>query len=489
MDGGGAQLAQRRILAACFLSFLILLPGAAGAQDTPLSRVLFDLVLESVIMRSTTATVAGNPHDAHYIPGFTQEETPAKLNQALVSQLSTFPIGSSSGGFAYSIDSTTGAIRPASSSFGPSFAERPLTIGRGRYNAGFNYQRARYTSFDGVDLEDGSISFMLRHNNCCPPTNNNPTETTDLAPFFEGDLVQTDLSVDLRTDTATFFANYGVTNSLDLGIVVPIVRVDLQASSRSTIVRLSTGEPGPSDPDPQNIHSWDGLGATVLNLPNRGGSASGLGDLLVRAKYAFLNREAGGAAVGFDLRLPTGDEADLLGTGGTQARLQFIGSAAVGNFSPHVNFGYTFSRGELTAPEIRLPTIPGSAAIGDLGAGGVSLPVPDELNYTFGFDLAAAPRVTVGFDVVGRTLRDMFRFDTADSSFPYLRRNETQERTATFTEFSLVEQGRLTLLLGAVGAKVNVGRTLLLTGALLFPMTDNGLRPKVTPVVGFDYAF
>ena len=36
----------------------------------------------------------------------------------------------------------------------------------------------------------------------------------------------------------------------------------------------------------------------------------------------------------FDLRLPTGDEEDLLGTGATQARLTVIGSGSFGRFAP-----------------------------------------------------------------------------------------------------------------------------------------------------------
>jgi hypothetical protein len=47
----------------------------------------------------------------------------------------------------------------------------------------------------------------------------------------------------------------------------------------------------------------------------------------------------------------------------------------------------------------------------------------------------------------------------------------------------------LNLLLGAAGAKVNVGTNLLLTANVLFPLSDGGLKPKVTPVVGLDYSF
>jgi hypothetical protein len=44
-------------------------------------------------------------------------------------------------------------------------------------------------------------------------------------------------------------------------------------------------------------------------------------------------------------------------------------------------------------------------------------------------------------------------------------------------------------LLGVVGFKLNVGGTFLINANVLFPLNDQGLRAKVTPVVGIDYAF
>ena len=40
-----------------------------------------------------------------------------------------------------------------------------------------------------------------------------------------------------------------------------------------------------------------------------------------------------------------------------------------------------------------------------------------------------------------------------------------------------------------LGAKFNIGSTFLLNVSVLFSMTDNGLKPKPTPVIGFDYVF
>jgi hypothetical protein len=45
------------------------------------------------------------------------------------------------------------------------------------------------------------------------------------------------------------------------------------------------------------------------------------------------------------------------------------------------------------------------------------------------------------------------------------------------------------LLLGVVGAKINIAKTLLLNANVLFPMSDGGLKPKPTLVLGLDYVF
>src|SRR5437899_1497794 len=113
--------------------FAVTFPGQLFAQSEPLSKILPDLLLQAVTMESTTQTVGGNPHEAHFIAALGQQGGPAfTINKLIVGQLGTFPIGSSSGGFAFNFDPATGLFKQASQSFGPGFAERALTNGKGR---------------------------------------------------------------------------------------------------------------------------------------------------------------------------------------------------------------------------------------------------------------------------------------------------------------------------------------------------------------------
>lgn len=499
-----------RNVRAAFVPLSIALLGAAPArgQDGSLSGILPRLLSESVTMPSTAGNVAGNPHEAHFLPAAAQLKAPYALNGALVTQLATFPLGSSSGGFTYTTDAATGIPERNSNNFGPAFAERALTNGKGRFSAGLSYQHVEFDAFEGQGL-DGNLRFYLQHNDCCPlqaidgtprpDAGIGPSAPEDKNPFFEGDLVRADLTLSAKTDTAVLFANYGITNRLDVGLAVPIVRVKLEASMSSTVIRLATA----TNPA---IHSF-GPASPDTRVAAESGSSSGLGDVVVRGKYNVMSRPGGGLAFGLDLRLPTGDETELRGTGATQARLSLYYSGDYGSFSPHVNVGYTWSSGSIDSSvgafalgnDVPTPNPDAAGAFDNVFRGqppaspltAADLRVPDEINYVAGFVLAAHPRVSLVADFIGRTLLDVNRFGTVAQSYNFRTTTGGTLQAASFSDgLGITErQGSLNLLLGVGGVKFNVTRTLLLTANVLFPLSSDGLRPKVTPVVGLDYAF
>lgn len=60
--------------------------------------------------------------------------------------------------------------------------------------------------------------------------------------------------------------------------------------------------------------------------------------------------------------------------------------------------------------------------------------------------------------------------------------------SVAFNEFT-PRPGNLTLPLGAAGVKFNPAGNRLVSGSVLFPLTDAGLRSRVTTTIGLDYAF
>ena len=121
---------------------------------------------------------------------------------------------------------------------------------------------------------------------------------------------------------------------------MPIVSVDMDAKIDATVMRLATGPTS-------TIHQFPN--GTEQETFADAGSANGIGDIVLRGKYRFFESRTQGWAAGVDLRLPTGDETNLLGTGATQTTLVLIGSSNYDKFAPHFNLGYTFT-GESVSP-------------------------------------------------------------------------------------------------------------------------------------------
>jgi hypothetical protein len=449
--------APARVLAVAFVAVLAARPAAAQSTSnnkSNLSNVLIGLLTDGVTL-AAPATQGAPDHEAHFLaldannPNGTVSQATyplaAQFNSILVGSLATFPLGSSSGGFVFEGDPALGDFKPASRSFGPTFGERALTSGKGNFNVGLNFQRASYSSFEGKNLDDGSLVFFLHHNDCCPPRGTYPL------PSLESDLIQEKVSLDLDTNSTAFLFNYGLTDRWDVGAAVPIVHVSVTGSVDSTIQHIASGV------DP-NVHLIPN--GTNHFAKTDSGTATGLGDIVVRSKYRFLKAPGGGLAAALDLRLPSGDEENLLGLGAAQAKFLFIASQELANVALHGNVSYAV------------------AGTPDSGA-----EIPKEFGYNVGAEVMAG-RATVTFDLIGRSLRNAVRFADRTENEPIDPTGNFVTRTA-FLNYN----GTLNQVLGVAGVKVLVAPHLLLTVNGMFSMNDAGLKAKFIPVLGFEYVF
>jgi hypothetical protein len=430
------------------IGLLCLFPQTSRAQEQPLSEIL-----TSLYTPQNPLILANNNHAAHFASASTTSfaNTAQLLNKNISYQLSSFPLGSSSGGFTFTLDPALGTLSRTTDSFGPLFAERALTSGRGKLTLGSSWVHSTYDTFEGKDLEAGEIHTTLQH-----------VDIPTINSHFEGDLIDAAFRLALNTDTFAMFANYGVTDRLDVGVVVPLQRVEMNAQIDLTILNIATS----GDAVPSHIFS----NGTLHETRTDGGDASGIGDVVLRGKLGLAQGGWGGFAAAVDVRLPTGDAADLLGTGSTQVKGFLIASGGKSRFSPHINAGYTFT--------------------GDSDEFGV---LPDEINYAAGFDAALSSRLTLNADVVGRALLDAERLVDSDVTYTYRTASDPlgTQRTVTRTEIgSASETGTLNLVFAAVGLKFNPTGRLLISGNLLISLSkDNGLQDALTPVIAIDYNF
>lgn len=442
---------------------LVLAPSALWAQDQGLSNLLLTFFTPS---RPFVLKFTG--HQAHFSSATEARATLNLLNRNIAYQLGSFPLGSSSGGFTFTLDPSLGVLNRSAESFGPLFAERAVTAGKGKFTMGGNYLHASWDRFEGNDLQTGDVTLTLTH----ADTDNS---RDNLTPAFEGDVIDVRLRMKLTTDTFVAFFNYGVTDRFDVGVAVPLQRVKMDAVLHTTVINIATQDTVTifHQFDPTVDTGCGGNRITNNNLENdfcANGDASGVGDIVVRGKLGLSHGDNSSLAAGVDVRLPTGKEEDLLGTGTYQIKPYLIASfLPKSRFSPHVNLGYTFTGT--------------SDLLGDL---------PDELAWTVGFDAAPASRVTVTGDIVGRSLRNAQRLSVRDREFQYRNAPDPLppfRRTFVRPEF-FAEEGTMNLILGSAGFKFNPVGRLLISANILFPLTkNNGLQDNLTPVFAIDYNF
>jgi outer membrane putative beta-barrel porin/alpha-amylase len=244
-----------------------------------------------------------------------------------------------------------------------------------------------------------------------------------------------------------------------------LVHVDMDATVQATIKRLATF----SNP---LIHTFVAGQDVTQQTFQSGASATGLGDIELRTKYRVFDFRGGGVAAAADFRLPTGDEKDLLG-GSSQVKLLLIESGGSDRIAQHVNLGYTFSGSDdATTTATFTPNF------------------PDEFNYAAGVEFVVEPRVTVIADLVGRNLRNVGRLDLVSKTFQFQPAGNPPPPIGSmdFEEFES-RPGNLNLLYGTAGVKFSPKGNFLISASVLFPLTDSGLKNRLTTIVGMDYAF
>jgi hypothetical protein len=338
------------------------------------------------------------------------------LNTGLTSNLGLFAFNSTVAGFTFDIE--RGIPVRTTESLGPLLAERAPTLGERKLNLAFAYTRLDFKRFQGRRLSDLSLTFEHEDTN-----GNGIRDAT--GPFsFESDDIHVDLDLTIQEDVFALFATYGLTRHWDVGIVLPIVHLHLRANAQATIVRNSSVS--------ARVHNFGPQSDSPRSTG--GGDETGIGDIILRTKYNFLRdrpRWPDLAIVG-DMKLPTGDEDDLLGTGDTNLRALLVASRSFGFLTPHVNLGFEWTTGGSEQNNVR---------------------------YVAGVDARVHPRLTVAADVLGRW-----------------------EPSGDGIGDSTVDLG--------LGAKWNIFQTFLLNAGVQLPLNRNeGLRANVIWTVGIENTF
>ena len=422
----------------------------AWAQDRPATlATLFEDIYGpgGLVVSSDELTVDGTNHAAHFNSAFQSDFR--LVNIALTSQLAAIPLPSPASGFTYRFDQGTGTFVRSTSSFGPILTERGETIGRGRLAFGFTYQFFSFDHLDGVGLT--AVPAVFTHDNF-------------QAGGGRADVVFTENTITASVGQFNGALTYGLTDRIDLALAVPIISTHLSLLSNARIYRVGTGTN-------TAVHYFrsdagvDGRGDTHQFFSE--GSASGVGDIVLRVKATVLKESNRALAVGVDTRLPTGDEQNLLGAGAAGVRGFGAFSTALGSFAPHVNIAYQWNGKSVLGGDVRT---------------GLEEDLPDQFGYALGTDFGINDRLSVVVDLLGRRVIDSPQLTTytftASGPAGSVALPDIRFQTASYWVND-----------GAVGFKANVAPRLLVNFNLRFQISGKGLSDRIAPLLGMEWGF
>jgi len=437
--------------------------------------------------------VLPNPtHTAHFESAF--QSSFSALNDAIATQLTLLPVPSPASGFTFRYDPTTGLSVRSAESFGPILTERAETIGRHKFFIGATFQRFRFNKLDNQPLHN--LPAVFSHQ-----ADTGPGETPEP---YETQFVSTSNSIDLKINQYTVFATYGVTNRIDVSVAVPILQIGMNVTSNATIERTFNTEPtfvngkfqfccsqGPPYAhffDPTNTagsitHTFSNnqFSPDINQNPEKVGNlywdpsrnnAAGFGDVVLRFKGNVYKSDRVNLALLGDVRFPTGNENDFLGSGAYGFKPFLAMSVRTGPVTPHVNLGYQWNGSSILAGSVltgQKARLPGYA----LFAGGV--------------DIGVVRSLTIVVDYIGQELVNAPRIQSATytSELPLASTNQI----GTFPTINTAVKETYNQSNASFGLKANLFKQLLLTGNVLVALNDGGLRERVIPLVGLSYTF
>ena len=376
-------------------------------------------------------------HGLHFIPAVTQgqHDMLSFMTGSIATSLGNLPFTSATSGVTFSF--VGGAPVATSVSGGPIFGERSQTLGRGRFLAGMNINGLGMDNIRGVPLDN--LQFKFTHQNVVDPALGDPP--------YERDIIIVDTDMKLSLTATSVFASYGLLDNLDVGILVPIIHASLSGTSRAHF--------DPYDPDATPHHFGTQENPVDTASSSTSGSATGLGDIAIRAKLNVTQTNQYGFAILTDIRLATGDTANFLGSGAATVRALGVASARFGDFSPHVNAGVALRSGNSQN---------------------------NSMLATLGFDQLVSPSVSIAGELIGDFTMGASKLTLPE---PVVFTAPTVE-TVNLTD---IPGGKDDILDASFGLKVTLPSDYRVVGNLLFPLKDAGLAPKFLWTLGVERTF
>lgn len=412
-----------------------------------------ELICEFPVSAASLAsvTVGAGQGNSGTNPGATAAATNIAfpINEAFAAQLTQLPVPSASVGVV-SLRQPGSEVGVPFDNLGPILTDRPDTVGKGHFFLGGSYQHFRFNSISGTALNALPVGFSY--------TQPSPFNPNDLQTVYGGLANNASFSLDQYVGLLTF----GATRTTDISIIVPVDSVSVSvASSKIQAYVYDSAK-----------NQYSSVPPLVTSL-STSGSAQGVGDITFYGKQLIAGQEGERLAVsaGGNLRAPTGDAGNYLGSGAFGGQVYGLMEYRY-KIAPHLKAGYQWngvSRGLTYTgyPKVRLP---------------------NGLQYDIGSDFRLARTLTADVDLLGSQFVNGATVTPAQLNLTP-KPSSTTNTTTIPSSIATVNTPEHTYTTAnfSFGAKWSPHRGYLIYFNILKNVNSVGLGSNVVPMVGIAY--
>jgi hypothetical protein len=426
---------------------------------------------------------------------------PASLNTDVASQLTLLPFVAPASGISLTFDRSLGVFSVSQDSFAPILSERAVTIGKHRLAIGFSYQYLNFDSLDGTDLHNlptlnlrgDEPGVQASQGVTCSVNGGVTSPQNTLACGLVRDYITAQNRIDLRINQYTTFVTFGLTSRVDVSVAIPVLSIRMAMTSNATITENSNssstlflkpaqGCTGPAIGEP--IPNSQVPATCFQEVFSNAHQSGGLGDITIRAKGTLWKGERVGIAAGMDLRIPSGDELNFLGSGAYGVK-PFVVLSYGGRVSPHLNFGYQWNGDSKLA--------------GDFSSG-TRAQLPGQLLYSAGVEVGVSKRLTAAFDLIGQRVFDAKRISLSRTTvLGFCDTPAVQDASgwrgcqfpgqSTQVTAITTSSGSYGIHNASLGLRYRPFGKFLITASVQLKLDNGGLRSNAIPMVSATYTF
>ena len=371
------------------------------------------------------------------------QQVAQSIDIGIATRVSQLPLASASGGTILLYNAA--GVQEPFSNLGPILTDRAQTIGKRHFFIGFTASQFVFTNIDGFNIGYLPFSFVR--------TADNPTTGAFVSNTYTGERT----NLNFRLNQFVGAATYGITNKVDLSVIVPVEHVSISAIIFNSVNYVV-------DANNKVVESYTNPQA---HYP---GTADGVGDISLNLKARVWGGERAGLAASVNVRVPTGDDLNLLGSGAWGFN-PYVTYSYLRRLSPHLKVGYQWN----TPTELNNP-------INSLGQSRGNKALPGGMQYDAGFDFGLVKRLTVAGDLLGSQFLNTpsitvspFFLNTNQGRIQF---DSTSPTTSSYTVSNL-----------STGLRWRPAANLVLSGNVLFQLNNTGLRSRPTPLFGISYKF